>query len=123
MSKQKRYGTEHAINGSIDAVKSRIQELSFEAEALDLEGRKLCQCSNTVEAGKMKIIQASKIREASIPRQEAKLEKLKQALSEFRTETFTFLGNDPSSPACVICRQVLPASAWTTVRVARCLRP
>lgn len=87
--KQKTYNTEQSIIKEIDALKSRQSELLIESEQQELDGNRFVRTGNKddVEEGKWLLEQACRGRKA-VARCDAKLLKFKDALAEFRTETF-----------------------------------
>lgn len=101
--KQKTFNTEQSILSEIDSVKLKQITSQAESETLDSDGKALIRTGNEqdVEEGKWKLKQSAIARRRAV-RCESLLEKLKHALSEFRTETMPIVIPDKKDRQVVL---------------------
>lgn len=90
--KQKSYNTEQSILKEIDAIKAKQHQSQIEAENLEIKGHEFIRTGNKedVEEGKW-LLKKAGIARRKCDRCEGILLKLKDALAEFRTETFPMI--------------------------------
>jgi hypothetical protein len=87
VKKQTRFTSERAIHAEINNGLRKITALGAEAAMLETKGHEYVRTGNPelVDTGNDLIRQADSIRSNSIPRIQSKLNKLKEALSSFKT--------------------------------------